>query len=63
MKMLNEKIPTKEHFDRLLECVRTTDESISLHTIKVYLEELEHIVFPEPDDPLVREWIDNGWIK
>lgn len=61
--MLDKKIPTKEHFDRLLECVRTTDESISLHTIKVYVEELEKIVFPEPEDPLVRQWIEDGLIK
>ena len=61
--MLDEKIPTKEHFDILLECVRTTSESIALHTIKVYVEELEKIVFPEPEDPLVRQWIEDGLIK
>ena len=61
--MLEEKILTDNHFAVLLECIQTTEQSIAYHTIKTYLEQLENIVFPEPKDPLVRKWIEEGLIR
>ena len=52
-----------DYFAVLLEHIQTTEESIAYHAIKVYLEELESIVFPAPKDPLVRKWIEDGLIK
>lgn len=60
---MDEKIPMDNYFAVLLEHIQTTEESIAYHAIKVYLEQLESVVFPGPKDPLVRKWIEDGLIK
>ena len=63
MHMLEERIFMDDYFNLLIENCRTTEENIAIHTIKTYVAQLENIIFPEPKDPLVNEWIDKGWIK
>ncbi|MBO7210051.1 MAG: hypothetical protein J6V44_03440 [Methanobrevibacter sp.] len=61
--MLEEKVSTDYFFNILQQFSLTSEEQEEVLKIKKYIHDMEGIIFPEPKDPLVIEWINKGWIK